>query len=118
MYLRTLAPDEEAALPDRPFKKVTLAYVPERVRYRAAFVAPGRYEPLAPPFYDLRDAQRRCEQELQAQHADAPFRWEAFDEPPTTSWQMTAQTSAGAFEELGYWVIILGSDLDDGPQSW
>lgn len=78
----------------------------------------GRYEPLAPPFDNLGDAQRRCEQELLIQHPGAQFRWEPFDEP-TTSWQMEAHTpQLGSFVQFGYCVNLVGSDFDYGWQSW
>ncbi|MDJ0346821.1 hypothetical protein QMK19_38620 [Streptomyces sp. H10-C2] len=119
MYLRPLTAHEEAVLPSRPYNSLTLEYVPEPMRYRAVLMAQGRYEPLAAPFYDLPGAQRRCEQELLAQQPDALFRWEPFDEPPTTSWQLTTPThEAGLPVALDYWVVILGSDLDDGPRKW
>lgn len=84
----------------------------------ATYEGPGRYEPLARPYDNLGDAQRRCEQQLLAQHPDAEYRWEPFDEP-TTSWQMKAATpQLGSFVYLGYCVNLVGSDFDDGPQSW
>lgn len=119
VYLRPLTEEEKAALPRRPYNKLTLEYVPDPVRYRPVLMAQGRYEPLATPFYDLPDAQRRCEHELLSRQPDARFHWEPVDEPPTTSWQIaTATPPTRTPEDPQYWVVIVGSDFDDGPQKW
>jgi hypothetical protein len=73
---------------------------------------------LAPAFRTLADAQHRCEQELLDQHPDAQFRWVPDEEPPTTSWRITQGASADFTTTGGYWVVIVGSDFDDGPRSF
>lgn len=118
VYMRPLTPEEEAALPKRPYNAGSLTYVQDPMRYRATFESSGHYEPLARPFDNLSDAQRCCEQKLLTQHPDAQMRWEPIDEP-NTSWAMEVYTAElGSFAEFGYRVTLLGSDFDYGPNHW
>ncbi|MFB7341173.1 hypothetical protein ACFCZ6_14040 [Streptomyces hydrogenans] len=118
VYMRPLTPEEEAALPKRPYNAGSLTYVQDPMRYRPTFESRGRYEPLARPFDNLVDAQRLCERALLAQHPDAQIRWAPIDEP-TTSWAMEVCTAeSDSFTELGYRVTLLGSDFDYGPNRW